>query len=131
MANILVIAEQRDGTLNRATWEAIVAAQQLGGTIRVVVPGAGVSGVANEIAAAGAGEVIALENPALGAYTSDGFTQALAALIRAEAPDVVLFAHTYQTRDYAPKLAARLERALVTDCVGLKTHDGKIVFVRP
>src|SRR5512132_3229242 len=131
MASILVIAEQRDGTLNRATWEAIVAAQQIGGTIAIAVPGGDVSAAANEIAGAGAGEVIALQNPALASYTPDGFTQALAALIQADAPDLVLFAHTYQTRDYAPKLAARLERALITDCIAIKTGDGKVLFVRP
>src|SRR5512132_3188167 len=112
MASILVLAEQRDGPLNRATWEAIVAAQQIGGTIAIAVPGGDVSAAANEIAGAGAGEVIALQN------------QALAALIQADAPDLVLFAHTYQTRDYAPKLAARLERALITDCIAIKTGDG-------
>jgi electron transfer flavoprotein alpha subunit len=131
MASILVIAEQRDGTLNRATWEAIVAAQQIDGTITVAVPGANVSAVAQEIAAAGAGDVIALEHAALASYTADGFTQAVAGLIQSESPDLVVFAHTYQTRDYAPKLAARLERAVVTDCVGIKTSDGTVVFVRP
>jgi electron transfer flavoprotein alpha subunit len=46
--------------------------------------------------------------------------QALAALIGAESASLVLFPHTYQTRDFVPVLAARLDRALVTDCTGAK-----------
>ena len=109
---ILVIAEQKDGTLGRPSWEALAAAQQMGGPVKVVILGAGVAVVAQELAAADVAEVIALEHDALAAYTPDGFTQALAALIAAEAPSHVIFAHTYQTRDYAPKLAARLDRAI-------------------
>jgi electron transfer flavoprotein alpha subunit len=128
---ILVIAEQKDGVLNRASWEAVAAAQQMGGPVKLVVPGAGVDAAASELAAADVDEVIALEHDALGAYTADGFVEALAAYIGAESPAHVVFAHTYQTRDYAPKLAARLDRAIVTDCTGVKAGDGKAVFTRP
>lgn len=122
---ILVIAEQRDGAVNRASWEAIAAAQQLGGTVTVVVPGASVSGAAAELAAADCASVIALEHDALGSYTPDGFVSALAALITAESPSHVLLPHTYQTRDFAPKLAARLRAPLAADCVGLKPGAGE------
>jgi electron transfer flavoprotein alpha subunit len=75
--------------------------------------------------------VIRVEAPALAAYTADGYTAAIAALVAAEAPAYVFIAHTYQTRDYAPKLAARLDRALVTDCVAAKPHEGGLAFARP
>jgi electron transfer flavoprotein alpha subunit len=127
---ILVVAEQRDGALNRASWEAVAAAQQMGGPVKLVVLGAGVAATAGELAAADVAEVIALEHDALNAYTADGFVQALAALIAAESPSHVVFTHTYQTRDYAPKLAARLDRALAADCIGLK-DEGGLLFVRP
>ena len=128
---ILVIAEQRDGALNRAAWEAVAAAQSMGPDVKVVIPGAGVDAVAAELAAADAVEVIALDHEALGAYTADGFVSALAALVAAESPSHVVFTHTYQTRDCAPKLAARLDRSLVTDCIGVKTEAGATVYVRP
>ena len=128
---IFVIAEQRDGALNRASWEAVAAAQVMGGPVRVVVPGAGVGGVANELAVADAAEVIALQHQALGVYTPDGFVQALAALIGSEQPTHVVCAHTYQARDFVPKLAARLDRALVTDCTAVKGDAGTMVFTRP
>jgi len=95
------------------------------------VPGADASSAAGELAAAAVGEVIALEHEALGQYTADGFVQALAAFAAAESPSHLVFAHTYQTRDYAPKLAARLDRAIATDCIGVKTGSGSPVFVRP
>ena len=129
---ILVVAEERGGALNRASWETVAAAQQLGGPVTIVVPGgAGVATVAAELATAEATEILALEHPALASYTPDGFVQALSACIGAEAPALVLFPHTYQTRDFAPKLAARLDRALATDCTGVKAHAGGHAFVRP
>jgi electron transfer flavoprotein alpha subunit len=127
---ILVIAEQKDGALNRASWEAVAAAQQLGGPLFIVVPGASVSNAAHDLATAEATAVIALEHEALGSYTPDGYVAALAALIAAESPTHVVCAHTYQTRDFAPKLAARLNAPLAADCVGLKPHEGGHAYVR-
>ena len=117
---ILVVAEQKDGALNRASWEAVAAAQALGGPVKIVVAGAAASPAVTELAAADVADVISLEHAALGVYTPDGFVQALAAFIGAESPSLVVLSHTYQTRDFAPKLAARLDRALVTDCTGAK-----------
>jgi len=128
---ILVIAEQRDGALNRASWEAIAAAQAAGEPVKVVVAGAGVAGAAQELASADVEEVIALEHDALGMYTPDGFVAALEALVAAEQPSLVFFAHTYQTRDFAPKLAARLDRALIVDVTGVKGGGADRLYVRP
>jgi electron transfer flavoprotein alpha subunit len=127
---ILVIAEQREGKLNRATWETIVGAQQLAamaggdGAIAVLVPGASVGSVAAELAAAQVTEVVTVEHAALEPYTPDGFTAALQDAITQLAPSHVLLPHTYQTRDFAPKLAARLDRALLTDVTGIKAAGG-------
>ena len=128
---ILVIAEQRGGTLNRATWEAIAAAQQAGGPVKVAVLGSGVDGLAGELAAAEAQEVVAVDAAGLADYTADGYVAALAALIDQEQPARVFFAHTYQTRDFAPALAARLGRSLITDVTGIKGDAGTPVYVRP
>jgi electron transfer flavoprotein alpha subunit len=131
---ILVVAEQRGGKLNRATWESIAAAQQLGSSgpsgpaITVVVLGAGVAAVAAEVAAADVQAVVTIDAPALEPYTPDGFTAALAQAIAELKPSTVILPHTYQTRDFAPKLAARLDRALVTDVTGIKPGP---LFVRP
>ena len=104
---ILVVAEQLNGTLNRASWEAIAAGQTLGGPLTIVLLGSEATGAAKELAAAEATEVISLEHAALGSYTADGFVQALAAFIPTISPELVIFSHTYQTRDYAPGPARR------------------------
>ena len=129
--SVLVIAEQRDGKLNRATWETIAAAQQAGGPLRVAVIGAAVEAVAGELAAAECERVIAVEDQALGEYTADGFVLALSALIEQEQPALVFLPHTYQTRDFAPALAARLGRPLITDVTGVKNDGDRLVYVRP
>jgi electron transfer flavoprotein alpha subunit len=132
---ILVIAEQRDGMLNRASWETIVAAQSLASKPRVKVAvlgnAANAGTVATELAAAEVAEIIAVTSDLLATYTADGYTNALAELIKAEQPDMVWLPHTYQTRDFAPRLAARLDRAIVTDCIEVKPHGDGLAFVRP
>jgi electron transfer flavoprotein alpha subunit len=124
---ILVIAEHRDNKLNRATFETIAAGQAAGGPIKVAVLGSGVDAVTGEVAAADVAEVITVDDAALKDYTADGFVLALQALVEAENPERVFLPHTYQTRDFAPALAARINRPLVTDCVAVK--DGG--YVRP
>ena len=128
---ILVIAEQREGKLNRASWETIAAAQQAGGPIKIAVLGSGVAALATELAAADAAEIIVVEAAALADYTADGQVLALGALIGAESPTHVFFPHTYQTRDFAPALAARLQRALITDVTAIKKQEDAVVYVRP
>ncbi len=130
----LVIAEQRDGKVNRASWETIAAAQQMGlgdGDVAVLVPGANAAAAAAELAAAQVKEVVTLEHAALEPYTPDGFTAALQAAIGQLAPDYVLLPHTYQTRDFAPKLAARMDRSIITDVTAIKSSGAQTVFVRP
>jgi len=124
---ILVIAEHRDGKLNRATLETIAAAQGSGGPVKIAVLGSGVDAIAKEVATADASEIIVVDDPALKDYTADGFVLALADLIAAEKPERVFLPHTYQTRDFAPALAARIQRPLVTDCVAIKGSS----YVRP
>jgi electron transfer flavoprotein alpha subunit len=130
---ILVVAEQRGGKLNRASWEAIAAAQQTAGgePVTVVVAGAGVDGVAKELAAAAVAEVVALEHPALAEYTPDGYVAALSSAMGALPASLVILPHTYQTRDFAPALAARLDRAIVTDVIGIKGAGAERLFSRP
>jgi electron transfer flavoprotein alpha subunit len=129
---ILIVGEQRGGKLNRATWETVAAAQELAGgqPIAIAMPGssAQAAGPAAELAAAEVAEVITVESPVLEAYTPDGYTAALQAAIDELKPAIVVLPHTYQTRDFAPKLAARLDRAIITDVTAIK---GSGAFVRP
>jgi electron transfer flavoprotein alpha subunit len=136
---ILVIGEQRDGRLNRASWETVAAAQQLaalnGGGERIVVavPGApgAIADAAAEMSAAEVAEVFTVESAVLESYTPDAYVAALHAVIVQQAPKWVLLPHTYQTRDFAPKLAARLDAAILTDVTAIRQAGPEIAFVRP
>ena len=128
---ILVIAEQRGGQLNRATWEAVAAAQQAGGPVRIAVVGSEVGKVAAELATAESDGVIVADAPAFSEYTADGYVAVLSSIVQAEQPELVVLPHTYQTRDFAPALAARLGRAIVTDVTAIRQDGGQRLFVRP
>ena len=131
---ILVIAEQKDGKLNRASWEAIAAAQQLSGgsmPLKVAVAGQNVGAAAGELAQAAVAEVIAVEHETLAHYTPDAFVVALQQVVSQASPALVFLPHTYQTRDFAPTLATRMDRALVTDVIAVKNVGGHATFSRP
>jgi electron transfer flavoprotein alpha subunit len=130
---ILVVAEQRDGVLNRASWEAVACAQQAaaGEPVSIVVLGAAVGEAARQLAEAGAGDVLTVEEPALAPYTPDAQVAALAAVIAQTGARLVVMAHTYQARDYAPRLAARLRAPLVADVIGVNGSGDGATFLRP
>ena len=130
---ILVVAEQREGKLNRASWEAIAAAQQLAGgmPIKIAVLGGTTGSVANELASAQVAEVLVGEHAALEPYTPDAFVSALQALVEEQKPQFVALPHTYQTRDFAPALAARMRKALITDITGIKGTGAGATLSRP
>jgi electron transfer flavoprotein alpha subunit len=130
---ILVIAEQRDGRLHRASWETIAAAQALAGglAIKVAILGSSVATLASELAGAGVAEVLVGEDPALATYTPDGYAIAVRALVDTSSPTFVLMPHTYQTRDCAPMIAARLRKSLITDVTAVIGTGTDATFTRP
>ncbi|MFQ5708297.1 MAG: electron transfer flavoprotein subunit alpha/FixB family protein [bacterium] len=132
--NILVVAEQRDGALNRSTWEAVVAGQkigsELGQEVSVLLLGKALQGLAEKIAAKGVKEVLVAEDEKLADYTPDGYAAAVEQVLAKEQPSFVLFSHTYMVRDFAPKIAASMGKALISDCVRYKIDGGQPVFVR-
>ena len=131
---VLVFAQQHNGKLVRPTWEALAAGQRLaedlGAQVAAIVLGRDISGLAAELAAMDVQEVLSVDSPLLAEYTADGYTQALREVIQQRKPRLVVFSHTYQARDFAPKLAASLGRGLVSDCLGYRKEDGRLVFVR-
>jgi electron transfer flavoprotein alpha subunit len=131
---ILFVTEQRQGKWNNASFETLVAAQQIAaatsGTISAVVIGNGVAAFADELAGKKVAEVLLVEHDLLNSYTPDGYCVALKQVIESSKPDLVLFPHTYQVRDFAPKLAAMLGKGMIGDCVGFRDESGKLIFVR-
>ena len=131
---ILVITEQRQGQWNSISWETLAAAQQIAqgtsSTVSGLVIGKGVTSLADQLAAKNVQEVLLVEHDRLEAYTADAYCMALSQVIRAAKPDLVLLPHTYQVRDFAPKLAAILGKGMIGDCIGYRNEGGKLVFVR-
>jgi electron transfer flavoprotein alpha subunit len=128
MSGILVVIEERDGHVSRASWEAVAAGQKLaaltGLAENTAVLGVQTEQLAAEVAVKALAKVVRIEHPLLTAYTADGFTLALQQLIETESPAYVVFPHTYQVRDYAPKLATRLGQTLIGDVTAIA--DGPI-----
>ena len=131
---ILVVVEQQAGTWNRTSWETLVAGQQLaaetGQSLSAAVAGQSVGGLAAELATKKLDHVYAVSHDLLAEYTADGYTAALEQFIQKIQPGLVLFPHTYQVRDFAPKLATRFGRVLVSDAIGFRVEAGTPVFVR-
>lgn len=131
---ILLITEQRGGKWNNVSFETLAAAQQIAqqtkGTISGVVIGKGVAPLADELAGYQLDDVILIEHDLLAEYTPDGYCIALRQEIESAKPDLVLLPHTYQVRDFAPKLAASLQKGMIGDCIAYRYENGKLIFVR-
>lgn len=131
---ILVFVEHRGGTFSKHSFEAIAAAQDLAGQLQqqvtAVVLGSDNVSLANEVAAYDIAKVVYANNAKLADYTPDGYTDAMERVVRQLDPQLVVMPHTYLVRDYAPKLAARFEKALISDCIRVKVADGSITFTR-
>src|ERR1700691_4279069 len=132
--SILVVVEQREGKLNRVSWETITAAQAIaaatGWAVEAAVVGSNISGIAAEVAAKKVAKVYAVESAKLEPYTPDAFAAALKQIISTNQPKLVVMPHTYQVRDFVPKLATAMGRTVISDCVGFKHENGKLLFTR-
>lgn len=132
--SILAVMEQASAAWHKTSWETLAAAQQLGSSLGLpvfaAVPGNGVGALAEELASKKLDAVHAIDHPLLGEYTADGYTAALEQLIRQHQPQYVLFPHTYQVRDFAPKLATRFGQVLVSDVVQIRAEGGSVSLVR-
>jgi len=129
--SVLVVGEQQNGRINPASLECIVAAQQIGAPVTVVVPGADTAGLVKSLSDVEVAEVVGLDDPSLSVYTADGFLAALTGFLAGMSPTWVVSAHTYQARDFMPALAARLDCTLITDCTAVKEEHGGLVLTRP
>jgi electron transfer flavoprotein alpha subunit len=131
---ILVIVEQRESKLNRVSWETLTAGQaiaaQTGWTLEAAIAGGSVGAFAKEIAGKKLTRVYAVQSPKLDPYTPDAFVAGLKQFISSRNPKLVLMPHTYQVRDFIPKLATAMGRTVISDCIGYKKDGDKLVFSR-
>jgi electron transfer flavoprotein alpha subunit len=134
--SILVILEQQAGKWHRMSWETLAAAQQFGASLGLPVEAAvvgsrdNVGALAAEAATKKVAKVYAVEHELLKDYTADGYSAAVEALVRKVNPKIVLFPHTYQVRDFAPKVATRFDQVLISDVIAVRFESPSPVFVR-
>ena len=131
---ILVFIEHKNCVLNKTSLEAIAAAQAIGRDLGLkataVIPCGGECPLAQEIAGYDLEKIIVAKSEKLGTYTPDGYADAWEQVIKATSPRYVVMSHTYQVRDFAPKVAARLGREVVGDVIRYKNNGGQLVLTR-
>ncbi|HJX90982.1 MAG TPA: electron transfer flavoprotein subunit alpha/FixB family protein [Pyrinomonadaceae bacterium] len=129
---VLVFIEHRNGTVNKSSLEAIAAAQKLGGELGQSVTAVvlGNDPVAQDIAGYDVVKVIHATHEKLTAYTPDAYADALEQIVKQVDPNLVFLTHTYQVRDFAPKLAARFGKSLISDCIRAKVDGSNLTFTR-
>lgn len=134
MSDILVFIEHKDGALNKTSLEAITAAQNIGRDlglkVSAVIPTAGDEDLANQIAGYNLEKVIVAKNEKLSPYTPDAYADAWEQVIKKINPRYVIMAHTYQVRDFCPKVATRFGKEMLGDCIRYRNENGKLVFTR-
>ncbi|MCH6267772.1 electron transfer flavoprotein subunit alpha/FixB family protein [Neobacillus citreus] len=130
---VLVLGEVRDGSLRNVSFEAVAAAKTVaeGGEVVGVLLGEAVQSLGAELIQSGADRVVVVENEKLKQYTSDGYSQALLAVIDQEKPEGLVFGHTALGKDLSPRIAAKLSSGLISDATAVEVAGGNVVFTRP
>ena len=131
---ILVFIEHKNCVLNKVSLEAIAAAQNIGKDlglkVSAVIPCDKDCSLAETIAQYDLEKVIVMKNAKLNIYTPDAYADAWADIVEKENPQLVVMSHTYQVRDFAPKVAARLGKEVVGDCIRYTADGGKLTLTR-
>lgn len=130
---VLVLAELKDNKLRNVSFEAIAAAKTIAedGKVVSLLLGESVESLANELIQYGADRVVVVENDKLAQYNSDGYSQAVLAVIEQEDPEAIVFGHTALGKDLSPKVASKLDSGLISDVVNVEVTGGNVVFTRP
>ncbi|NLB52952.1 MAG: electron transfer flavoprotein subunit alpha/FixB family protein [Syntrophomonadaceae bacterium] len=130
MAGTWVFVEQKDGNIRKVTFEMLSEAKKFGDEVSAVVFGKGVEALAPEFAKYGADKVYVADDDIFGDYNTGAYVAQMAAMIAEYKPNAVMFAHTFNGRDFASRLAQKLEAGLATDVIKAEISAGKGLFTR-
>ena len=128
---IWVIAEQKDGKLKKVSLELLSKAKEMGQEVTALLLGSGVEGLAAAMGQYGADKVLLFDAGVLKDYSTDAYTKVICDAVKEGDPSVLLGPATASGKDFLPKVAARLNTGLASDCIDLKLVDGKLVATRP
>ena len=115
--DILVVIEDSRGLMHRMSKEAIAGAQKIGGSITALVIGDNSDAILNELSSIAIDETLVVKHELVSSYNSDGYTEVIAQVIQSTEPDMVVIGHTYQTRDFMPRVSARLDIPFIPDII--------------
>ncbi len=132
--DILIVLEENNGQIHRMGLESIAAGQRLsdemGLTAGALVLGGNADGLADQASKYQLGEVVKVNDALLGSYSADGYSEAVKQIIDQENPTYVLFGHTYQVRDYVPRLSAKLNKPFLVDNIAIRVENGQPIFTK-
>lgn len=115
--NILVVLENNTGTLHRLSLEAIVGSQKLGESVSVLLIGEGAEGIINQLKNYDLEKIITVKHELLALYNADGYSETVKQVALSISPNVITAGHTYQTRDYMPRVSAKLGAPFIPDVI--------------
>ena len=132
--DVLIVLEDNNGKIHRMGLESIAAGQRLsnemGLTAGALVLGGNADGLADQASAYQLGEVLKVNDALLESYSADGYSEAVKQIIDQENPTYVLFGHTYQVRDYVPRLSAKMNKPFLVDNIAIRVENGQPIFTK-
>ena len=130
---IYVLLDHRNGRARRVSLETLALAQKMsveGGLfLHPVILGDNIRPLVEQVKGYRTDSVLMVEDPKLAEYDPDFYCEALMQILK-DKPQILLMGHTYQNIDFAPKLAAAMNKALLTDCVGYRWDGNDFLFIR-
>jgi len=117
--DILVVLEDNRGSLHRMSKEAIAGAQKMGGSISALAIGANADAMAGELSGVDITEVITINHDLVSSYNADGYSDVVSQVIKSESPKTIVAGHSYQTRDFMPRVSAKLDIPFIPDIISM------------
>jgi electron transfer flavoprotein alpha subunit len=135
MSKVLIYGEVKSGKLKKSAFELASEARRiadtLGGEVGAVLVGSDTEKFAPELGKYGVDKVFVVEGASLENYNSEYYAQAVSGVIKDKNPEIVLFSHSMQGKDLAPRTAAKLGTAVIADCVSFRLDGTTLVGKRP
>jgi electron transfer flavoprotein alpha subunit len=131
MAKVVIIAEQRDGRLKKSSFELVAASARAGNETHAILLGDNITAQAQELGHYGAKTVHVAQDAQLKFYTVEAYSKVIIELVKTLNPDVILASHTPTGKDLMPRLAAKLQTGLASDCTQLTFQNSGLQVRRP
>ncbi|MCC6865361.1 MAG: electron transfer flavoprotein subunit alpha/FixB family protein [Ignavibacteria bacterium] len=135
MSKILAFIESRDNKIKNSGFEtastALKLANDIGAEVEVLLIGNGVNAVAGELSAYGIKKILIADDPRLEKYSTTAYSKVAAEAAKQRGADFIILSATAMGKDIAPRLSAKLEAGLASDCTEILAQDGNIIAKRP